>query len=154
MHLRILAASRDALHLWIPRIVVARNIAFRNAKRSIRGADRLHVAAMTSGGDQQGSNSLQFIRFVLNVDDREALKLQPLWITSFHTRATPMSSGMSRTGRHSVSDAMITRLPRLMADGEGDLNLWNEAPWTGRAVKRARCQNEPRGVRWPAKRTI
>jgi hypothetical protein len=32
-----------------------------------------------------------------------------------------------------------------MADGEGDPNLWIDLPWTGRAVMRACCQNEPRG---------
>ncbi len=39
-------------------------------------------------------------------------------------------------------------IDQTQARGEGDPILWAKAPWTGRAVLRARCQNEQRGVGW------
>jgi len=59
----------DAPCLWMPGIVAARSIAFRHVKRSIRAADRLHGAATILSGDQQGSNSLQFIRLAPSVGE-------------------------------------------------------------------------------------
>lgn len=32
-----------------------------------------------------------------------------------------------------------------LGPGGGDPILWAKPPWTGRAVMRTRCQNEPRG---------
>jgi hypothetical protein len=62
----ILADSRVAQSWSILHIVDARNIAFRNAGRLIRGVNLLRIAIMTPGGVPQENDSFQLIRFARN----------------------------------------------------------------------------------------